>query len=807
MILGRMKITQKCCTFFISRLFVIAFITLYSILSSFIGFPEFINAIVGAIFIIIIPFLLGHLIFSFDICKLSASDLDFMSRFTIFWSTGSILILFLTNVVWTIGKNNLKIVLILIAVLILLDSLRCIYAHRLNSCVRRLYEKHTLLNFLIFLSILANGLSPVLLFRFYQPFPTFLTSEFSYFGRAVQLIDGSPYYSVAEQAAYPIISVLLGIGTIISNAHPLPLIWIFAFVQSIIVAGAIFFLARVLFKRIFPSLLSSFFAMWVFGIGSTHNNPYVVTNGTLQYAFYVLALYVITQNLRRNKNLFKKRKWLIILGVPLLIILQRVVWGYWSIPATLVTLSLPFIFLLYYRKEFMNNKGRFFLTLFIIFVFMAIIHPYMAPIYIFDMVVYIWLWKFLENRSKLNLSIALVFIVGSLMFYLLQASNILTFPDHFTLSKYLFGDRYKNVPGINFGFADKVRCFTQGNTNLVIIFFILGAILLVLKSVIYKKCLPYLLVVTVSALTFTIYFFPEAWFVRARHMIPFFVLTLGGGADVMISLLNDFLRRVRIKIKDVKNTILHVRPEFLSIVLVILIFLPVAYDSTFPFRNRLNPCATSNKCFITFEQYEYKAAKWLRDLIPYNERYNTLIISDPYTTNLMTALGGFRSPYKKAWIIPEEYSTRDLQLMEDIRSIFFKSSNMNDRWKFLEKLFNETNMSSAIIIVNGRTTKWLFTNRTFVLSSFGIPWHVEDAYIRAFSTTFTTPLYFIEDKLYIYKVDLSDIPDFLKGVTEVIVDDKFEDHLWIKEADGNGTISAPSLSEDFYTKIYKGRYG
>ena len=108
-----------------------------------------------------------------------------------------------------------------------------------------------------------------------------------------------------------------------------------------------------------------------------------------------------------------------------------------------------------------------------------------------------------------------------------------------------------------------------------------------------------------------------------------------------------------------------------------------------------------------------------------------------FTINLMTSLTGLKSPYKKAWVSLAEYSEEDQKIMEDIRSVFFKSVNVNERWDFLKIVFDRTNSSSAIVIINGRTTHWLSVERMFIISSSGIPYDLDLDFIQEFSTIFS----------------------------------------------------------------------
>lgn len=791
-----MKFTIKKNSKFILNFAVVIFFVCYHLLSTILALPDILSAIVGTAAILMIPCLVGQCLLSlWNNNKQEPSNFDNITKVLLFWAVGAIFSFSLVNVVWAIGIRDLWVNIFIILILILIGA----FIDSNSFALPNLSFKKKLATIVIFLGILIAGLSSTCFFRLYQPFPSYLTNEFSYFGRAVQLIDSSPQFQIAEKSSYVIFSVLLSLGSAVSNTNPVAIMWISAFAQSAIIASSMFLLTKLLFQRTVPALISSFLVMWVFGTGSTQNNPAIVTNDTIQFAFFLMALYAITLFLKKKTFSLNTKILPIIFFIPLIIILQRIAFGYENVLLTLIILvAITSLFVILRRQILFESKYSFSWLLLLIFILISILNPYMAPLYIFDIAVFVFLWKYLFAKgNNIGFLFAGIIIIGLVAFFILQHSQLLTFTDNFTLSKYLFGSTYDNVIGVNVSFSDKLGLFLAGNPPIIRIALIIGAFLLTIQSIITKNKTGIILV-AMSAVTFIVFFFPESWFIRARHLIPFFVLVIGGGSATMITIFEKLFTMPASNFKRLGRS-----PKCISILLTVIIFVPVLYESTVPFRTLLDPWIISDEQFITFEPYEYTANEWLRQNLSLNERNNLLILSDPYTINLMTAMSGLKAPYKKAWVLEEEYSTEDLQKMISLRSEFFNGADILDQANFLETLLDETSTSAALIVINGRTTKWLSGGKMFVWSDKGIPYKLDLNYVESFSATFfVDPIYTLTDKLYIFKLEKATVANFDYTPVEVIADDDQSlKRKWIPEADGTGVIGSPILSDDSLSTV------
>ncbi|OLB90423.1 MAG: hypothetical protein AUH25_04915 [Thaumarchaeota archaeon 13_1_40CM_38_12] len=416
----------------LNRLVLLSVFGLIMLVSHLVTLPEPIMALVASIFMVFMPILLGHDLITFG-KKYSLSmfqNLDVISRLIIFWIIGSLFIFHLT-VFSAALKFNFMVVLLITLFVLLAGSLRENVSFRgielqdfLNpqeknrlderahnqklSMVKKtpstFFESRSA-NLCLVVIIVAICISSTLFFRMYQPFPTYMMAEFQHFGKAIQMIDALGNLTIVEKAYFVIIYANQAIASSLFNVHPLPIIWVAAFIQSVIVGGGIFAIGMLLFKKIIPSLIAAFLSLWILGGAPVQNNPYVFSDGSLSSMFFILTLYLITKNLQKHGIQLNKKNliitFLLCLGLPASIFIQRlVVWSDSTI-ATLFVPFLPFALILFNRDQLIyGGRYRFSIILLAAFTFLVMLHPFNAPLYIILSCVYVILWKLLTNGDK-----------------------------------------------------------------------------------------------------------------------------------------------------------------------------------------------------------------------------------------------------------------------------------------------------------------------------------------------------------------------------------------------------------------------
>jgi hypothetical protein len=118
-----------------------------------------------------------------------------------------------------------------------------------------------------------------------------------------------------------------------------------------------------------------------------------------------LTLYLITKNLRKGAIQFNKRNliitFLVSLGFPALIFIQRLVVWSDSIIATLFVPLVPFIIIIFKRDELIyGGKFQFTIILLTAFTFLVLVHPFAAPLNIFLASAYVILWTLVINGRE-----------------------------------------------------------------------------------------------------------------------------------------------------------------------------------------------------------------------------------------------------------------------------------------------------------------------------------------------------------------------------------------------------------------------
>jgi len=277
------------------RIFILGIFGLLMFLSNLSLLSELIRAFLGGLFTIIIPIVVGHDLLNFGIAKRYTSKyLDSVSKLVIFWAVGSLFALYLVNISRFLGLDFVVVVYIVLSI-IALGSLQRNNLFSENYGLLRGISKLKSRKTLVVILLILIGLSSVTLFRTFQPFPTFMSSEFHHWGKSLQLIEGLEAYKIAEPGYFHFYGATQAISSVLFNVHPLGIIWAFAFFQSIIVATGVYLLCKALFNRSLPALIGAFVAMWILGGAPVQNNPGVVSAGTLQYVFFIYCLYITTK--------------------------------------------------------------------------------------------------------------------------------------------------------------------------------------------------------------------------------------------------------------------------------------------------------------------------------------------------------------------------------------------------------------------------------------------------------------------------------------------------------------------------------
>ena len=128
--------------------------------------------------------------------------------------------------------------------------------------------------------LISSGVSSVFFYRRLQPYPAYGTAEFSHIGKPLQMIDFSEYYKIAEKGPFLIPHILIAFACFLFGIHPLPIFWILAFFQGIIISVGIYYVIREILADSRAALVGAFLIQWIWCAASVQNNPQTVTSGT-----------------------------------------------------------------------------------------------------------------------------------------------------------------------------------------------------------------------------------------------------------------------------------------------------------------------------------------------------------------------------------------------------------------------------------------------------------------------------------------------------------------------------------------------
>lgn len=296
---------------------------------------------------------------------------------------------------------------------------------------------------------------------------------------------------------------------------------------------------------------------------------------------------------------------------------------------------------------------------------------------------------------------------------------------------------------VDVSFSDKLSYIDQGTTKIVAASFLIGASLMFFYSFRGEK--TYIIIVALCSISFLIYFMPEGFFIRSRHLITLVSFVIAGGASVIIILCEKQFSRIFKSHGKIDYT------HYLSIIVVLLIFIPVLYESTIFFRDQLEEYSQKHHAFAAFDVSEYQTGIWLRQSIP----HNAIVVSDPYTINLLTEISGLKPPYERKWVEQNEYPEKTLRLMSGIKSNFFQNPNSDERKLVLNNIMNSNNATSAVIIINDRTMKWLSSDQLIYRTYYELN-DVKSSTVKSLIGDFPAKvIYTNSEKNYIFEYDLS----------------------------------------------------
>ena len=629
--------------------------------------------------------------------------LDIVAQIVYMWSLGTITLFFMALVANIFGilliSIKVNIILLVIYGLINKDTKFKNY----KFIILRISNKIPILLVII-------GIVVVLLVSAYSPYPLMLESD--QFRHNLYAIDSIEHNDLKFQIPYPPIfnTLLIYIITVMnaySNSYSL--FWGARFLMYIVYPIGIFLFSYTLSNNIkvavVASVIGSFVAMDQF-------ERYILAPKGIIYIMVPFIFYLadvcISHKPIRNATIAKNYTMVMLF---IFISLFSLMMAYrnlflineWIIP--LISFGLPIfsLLILYVFDKFFDEPLKLNLLLYLIIALVLILwHIPMGGSVLFFLTIYLCLKTFWNNlfiRRIIYFS-----FIASYLFVFLQMFEVLELNS--------FVDVYSVGHGGLKNCSEKFDIIMGNYSSIVLTLFIIGNIHALIKGTEKNK-----LSAIIIAYVFIIYFLPITHVYRIMVIATPFIA--------------HFAAYMFIKIipKDRK----------LNLIILTTIFTLFLYT---PYLTDINSIVLKedSNYYSLYEPYEYNAAKWIQSNI---DTQNSYIISDSFTYYMITGIANTNDAIHMQSQSDVQDSISDILLAKN-STIFL---NLLDK--------STTHDENAIIVITGRTSKWLKYRPRGEVLTINYPSNLEKLpYMDKFNESLFKPLY-LTDKVHIYGLNKS----------------------------------------------------
>lgn len=452
--------------------------------------------------------------------------------------------------------------------------------------------------------------------------------------------------------------VSLGVCSQIFNIDPLSFIWASPFLMMAVFSFGIYLLAFIITKNNSFSLLAVFFGSFL-NMNVFRDAPILFKANVFLYIFLPYLLYLLYLNF--SKNEFNKKNDLVLISSVGVITLAYVyliesdIWTFFvpqnlayplewrsHIWLSLIVVSMiPVILLIVvlskkYGKRPSSNLVLFFIPLSLLAFLNS--EAYAFILFIGGFLVFV----FIKNSKNNKVTLLLFIFILSVFLYALFQHFIFEFPLTNPISSMLM-PKYSSSSEI-LPFSTRFSWLFSVNLSLpLILLLILG----VVSSVLSRRR-TFLFIVSVFALAFFLYLFPEVFAYRFfREVSVTMALVFAAGVWHLFKIINS---------KNRNNDLL-----FAMVIMILLIPSLIA-----PVYGRYNT-GTLGQPII--DDYEYNASIWLRE----NTSQSALLVSDYETMQLLGPLSNKLLPTDRNMVV-EGLLPDNIATVWQIKNMFSSSS-------------------------------------------------------------------------------------------------------------------------------------
>jgi len=711
--------------------------------------PEMVKAFLALPGFLIIPYLVGKQILP-QIKKLLSVDilLDDASNFILSWLLGLFIIWLLYTPVWLSRQTFILFILVLFFFVIVMKM----YNTKFLNINYKIFEdiKIKRYNILVVLLIAAIFLSYTLSYYLVPNKGSY--AQYIFVFNSLSILMGDDPMNPLRGSYFMYIPFLYGINSLIFNVQPYFLSATLPFFLAIIFISGIYKFTYQLTKNKRLSILSAFISIWIFECiyfkQLSSPIPRALLLSIFPWSLFLIQKYFLSTSTSKKIDIF-----LFIYSISLSLFLFLF---FFLIPSFInteyrsafrfFTILTFFLIALFLYKRLSVNKNVFLLFAFIEFALIST-HVNEGPLYMFLMFVYILSYVFLNNEKyykKYEVFMILVIIL-IFLFVLLQYTNIISFKETSLLSESVF--KHGVTEDLNMLFFDKYSLLKNSNSLIIWYFFLIGFIFAFFSKFKFLKAVAFS-----SVIMYSFYFFPENQFIRASI----------GQSIIFFSIVISFM------IFSIQNILKKYFSNKYIFIVTFAVFIILVYGAVEPYLNDAEKLVESGRTVQMFEKYEVDAFQW----IALNTPKNSIIFSDPYTSNSIKFISFRGNYFELGWISEIGYSNKSINNMDKMKEIFNTENGeeihkklVNFKREIVEQHIwvNETshtpdkwvNIDSPIyIVVSGRTCEWLKSQKRITVT-YSIPtnYEISESCINRFNDKrLFEQVYADNDKIYIFRV-------------------------------------------------------
>jgi hypothetical protein len=761
--------------------------------------PDILRVFLSISFFIIVPYGIGKLLTGL-LGKLFSSV---SKNYVIFcigsWSMGVICIFSLGLFLQIIGFFNIYAFVAIIFFFFILSKLTNFGLDFENFFS---ISRIKINNLWVGLLALLIGLIPPIVQSQLWSFPLSYESDGFLFGLLSKEISQQNFIDLYSTIHLPIESAVLSIPTFLFNIDTTQILWGLSFLIYPIFSVAVFLLAYKLSKNALVSFFSSAFCMFFFGGGTNVFNLFEILPRSLLSLLFIFILYMIFQTNGSDKKMGLKDSIFITfcslllfsviqftispslnrLSPVFLLSLLATLLGFGIIfykkvkvlpvilVIMLVSLSIALVNVFYFDIDFPSiSSFSFFTTLVGIGSAVGLISMLILgklnlniPIELLGTLTLVMLFYH-------QLGLALCLLVSLLIFlsFLIKKRKIwmLRFVAFVVtiILMFLSNSGLRSLFSIGGQLGPAVSVLENTFTTSLLLMFFLGCLILLLRSNAKLHILVFL-ALTISGAFLIGSFIGFDSSSRLLEFMPFFVAFFSAALFEPLQLFfkskSEHLN-LKVPIFLPKKFKLHSRKSLIIVSLLVILLLPNLIK---PYDNFLNSHGNRSSSFSTFSDYEYETGIWINKNIP----HNALILSDPFTTLIMSGLSGnglilnYRMTYddkgntRGIFYDPETLNEiKTLLISKDVNTSEFALTQVwnlySNNFELNQRLINsKSNINQDIIIIlSGRTSAWA-TADGFSDVPFPQDFKMIDGYQKFFNSKSFTLLYENKDQIFVF---------------------------------------------------------